>query len=244
MSQKSIGIIGGSGLYELAKNAKELEMDTPYGRVQLYESNISGVDVFFLPRHGKSHHLPPHKINYKANIFALHIKKARCILSTAAVGSLKESFCPGKFGFVGQFIDYTKEREDTFFDTFEKGIQHTDMSDPYDQNINLLLKKIMSELKIPGEGPLTMIVTQGPRFESSAEIKAFQMWGADIVGMTGYPEVALANELGIPFATLAVSTNYAAGISDNPLTHQEVIDQMAKNAEQLLQIIKSFISSF
>ncbi len=244
MNKKSIGIIGGSGLYELAGNAQEHSVETPYGIAYVFKSTFTGVDVFFLPRHGKSHHLPPHKINFRANIFALKSMGSQCILSTAAVGSLKESFYPGKFGFVGQFIDHTKNRDDTYFENFTEKIQHTDMTSPYDENINKLLIKVFSELQTPFEGPLTMIVTQGPRFESSAEIKAFKMWGAEIVGMTGYPEVALANELGIPFATLAISTNYAAGISDQPLTHEEVVNQMEKSSVLLQNNIMKFIASF
>ncbi len=237
----SIGIIGGSGLYQLATDAKEIVVETPFGSVKLYETIVGKKTVFFLPRHGINHHLPPHKINYRANIFALYHQRAQCILSTAAVGSLNPSFEPGMFGYAGQFIDFTKKRADTFFDDFSNGIKHADMTNPYHPALNELLKRILSDYFLPFLGPLTMVVTEGPRFESPAEIKAYQSFGADVVGMTGYPEVALAREMEIPFACLAISTNFAAGVSKEILSHEEVVEQMKHRSNDLLRVITRFI---
>lgn len=240
MAQK-IGIIGGSGLYQMNASSKQIELRNDFGCVTLNHFFIDAKEVFFLPRHGPKHHIPPHKINYQANILSLRDAGVECIVSTSAVGSLKASFKPGMFGYFDQFIDFTKKRQDTYADSFENGICHPDMTQAYHPTLNSHLDAILQHSNIPFMSPLTLVVTEGPRFESPAEIKAYQILGGDAVGMTGYPEVALANELGIPFCGLAVSTNYAAGVSRLPLSHHEVAEQMKRSSNSLIGILEAFV---
>jgi len=232
-----ICIIGGSGLETIGKPLNQKVVDTPYGDVTIETLSVKNKDFIFLSRHGSNHQTPPHKINYRANIWALKKCNVKQILATAAVGSLKLSFKPGMFGLVSQFMDFTKNRESTFFDSFEKGLQHTDMSTPYSQNMNLLLERALLKFSLPYESNLVMVVTEGPRFETSAEIKAFTILGGDIIGMTGYPEVALANELSIPYSCLAICSNFAAGIINKPLSHEEVILTIQQSKENIKSIL-------
>ncbi len=241
---KVLGIIGGSGLYRFAEQGDSQQIETPYGVVPVSKFDYAGKKIIFLPRHGEKHHLPPHKINYRANIYAMKHSQVEGILSTSAVGSMLDEFCPGMFAPIGQFIDCTKNRIDTYYDSFEKGIHHSDMSQAYDEHQNQLIMEACKQNSIPFMQPLTLVVTEGPRFESSAEINAFKCWGGEIVGMTGYPEVALARELKIPFSSIAISTNYAAGISPSPLSHDEVVAQMKLSSKNLIQVIRSFINLF
>jgi 5'-methylthioadenosine phosphorylase len=236
-----IGIIGGSGLYQMNASSSKIEFSNSYGNVFLNHFLINNKEVFFLPRHGPNHHIPPHQINYRANLLSLKEAGVECIISTSAVGSLKASFKPGMFGYFDQFIDFTKKRLDTYADSFENGISHPDMTQPYDPELNSLLTAILNRFSIPHLASLTLVVTEGPRFESPAEIKAYQLLGGDAVGMTGYPEVALAKELDIPFCGLAISTNYAAGVSKSPLSHQEVSEQMQVSLSTLIKVLEAFV---
>jgi 5'-methylthioadenosine phosphorylase len=238
---RRIGIIGGSGLYQLSPTTKPMELTNDYGVVVLNQFLLEGKEVYFLPRHGPNHFIPPHKINYRANLRAFKDINVDCIISTSAVGSIKDTFKPGMFGYFEQFIDFTKKRFDTYADSFEDGICHPDMTNPYDPDLNHQLDDILQQNNIPFEASLTLVVTEGPRFESPAEIRAFKLLGGDAVGMTGYPEVALAKELGIPFCGLAISTNFAAGVSKTPLSHEEVVEQMKISSETLKIILMAFI---
>ena len=242
MAQK-IGIIGGSGLYQMNASSTKMELTNSYGKVVLNRFFSQSKEVFFLPRHGPNHHIPPHKINYQANLLGLKDAGVECIISTSAVGSLKDSFKPGMFGYFDQFIDFTKKRIDTYADSFECGICHPDMTNAYHSELNACLASILNRLNIPHLPSLTLVVTEGPRFESPAEIKAYQILGGDAVGMTGYPEVALAKELNISFCGLAISTNFAAGVSKTPLSHQEVTEQMKVSLSTLIKVLEAFIEA-
>lgn len=227
----SFAIIGGTGLGEAADlliEATKETVETPYGQVEVIQGVNKGRTVFFLDRHRWSHKLAPHKINYRANVWALKELGAAGIFAAAAVGSLKIEIRPGDFTLVDQFIDFTKSRASTFFDGAERELKHVDVTEPYDSQLRRALKQAADEKGVRLHPSGVYVCTEGPRFETPAEIKVFQQFGADVVGMTGVPEVVLANELEIPYATLAVATNYAAGMVGHRLTFEECVQEMQK----------------
>lgn len=247
-----VGIIGGSGFYELfgLENKVEERIDTPFGVVKIDIGELYGKKIAFLSRHGKGHKFPPHKINYRANAFAMFKLGANYVLATNAVGSLRENIPPGSIVIPDQIIDFTKNRVYTFFDGEFKikmkdgrekgGVVHTDVTEPY---CNYLREKIMKaaenlNLKIIPRG--VYVCTEGPRFETPAEIKFFKMIGGDLVGMTGSPEVFLFKELEICYATICVATNYAAGMQAR-VSHEEVLELFDKIKPTIAELIKETI---
>lgn len=238
------GVIGGTGVYDpqILTKIDSLKVDTPFGSVKLEIGNWQGKRIAFLPRHGSGHTIPPHKINYRANLMALKILGVKKIIATAAVGSLNLEMEPGQLVVLDQFIDFTKGRTVTYYEGEENGVLHVDMSTPYCPQLRqVILDSCPSHIKLHPSG--VYVCTEGPRFETPAEIKMFRMWGGDLVGMTGVPEVVLAKELGLCYASIAMVTNYAAGISTTPLTHQEVIDTMAENTNKIQKIIMSTLDN-
>jgi 5'-methylthioadenosine phosphorylase len=236
--QVDFAVIGGTGVYnpKMLSNLKEVSLETSYGTVGIKIGKLDGKDVAFLARHGAKHSVPPHKINYRANIMALKKMGVKKVIATAAVGSLNEEMAPGQLVLIDQFIDFTKGRIQTFYEGEEKGVLHVDMTAPYCSQLRkVILESCFPDIKLHSKG--TYVCTEGPRFETPAEIKMFKMWGGDLVGMTSVPEVVLARELSMCYATIAMVTNYAAGISPNPLTHQEVVETMAQNTQNLQKII-------
>ena len=230
MNKVDFAIIGGTGTFTEGKelnNRESVEISTEYGNVNLDIIEIGGTRVALLKRHGFKHSIPPHKINYRANIMALKMLGVKRILATAAVGLLNREFKPGDLVLVNDFIDFTWGRDMTFFDGTDQEVVHVDMTNPYCLYLGTKLIGAAQETGIPlvSEGA-TYVCTQGPRFETPAEILMYRNLGADLVGMTSVPEVVLAREAEICYATVAIVTNYAAGISDNPLSHQEVLERM------------------
>lgn len=241
-----LAFIGGTGVYDpgVLTNLESHIMDTPYGQASYESGKYGNKEVIFLARHGVHHTIPPHKINYRANIYALKALDVSAVVSTTAVGSLNPNFKPGELVLIDQFIDMTKSREHTFFDGDRYGVAHLDMTHPY---CDTLRKAILSTCKkenilIHNSG--TYICTEGPRFETPAEIKAFKMWGADVVGMTNIPECPLAREAEICYATISMVTNFAAGISLQPLTHKEVTECMEQNLSSFKRIITSLLKEY
>lgn len=230
-----LAIIGGTGVYDprILSGVHELQVNTPYGEVNVKVGDYRGRDVAFLARHGARHSVPPHLINYRANIWALKSLGVERIIGTAAVGSMNLEMKPGDFVFADQFIDFTKSRIATFFEGGEGGVVHTDFTEPYCPVIREILADAARELGIPSHSGGTYVCTDGPRFETPAEIRAFQRLGGDLVGMTNVPEVVLAREANICYGLVCMVTNYAAGISPDPLTHEEVVGVMAANSEKL-----------
>ncbi|MBI3985647.1 MAG: S-methyl-5'-thioadenosine phosphorylase, partial [Lentisphaerae bacterium] len=204
-----VGIIGGSGLDnpDILKNATSKEIDTPYGRPSsaLTCGEIGGVRVVILARHGKDHGITPTQVNYRANISALKQEGCTHILAATAVGSLREEIEPGHLVFPSQFIDFTRLRVLTFFDD---KVVHTPMSDPFNKPLTDLLCKACDELGYAYNKGVTVITIEGPRFSTRAESHMFRAWGADIINMSTCPEVILANEAGIPYQAIAMSTDY------------------------------------
>ncbi|WP_456471755.1 MTAP family purine nucleoside phosphorylase [Methanocaldococcus sp.] len=229
-----IAIIGGTGLANILNEGKEKIIYTKYGKAKIFESD----ETILLLRHGLKHSIPPHKINYKANIYALKTLGVNKILAINSVGSLKKEIKPGTFFIPNDFMEFTKKRDDTFYND---RVVHVDLTEPYCPSMRKVLKNILdSEGLEYNEG--TYICTEGPRFETKAEIRFYSKIG-DVVGMTGYPEVVLARELGICYSSLCSVTNYACGISKNILTVEEVFETVRKMEKHILNIIKELINS-
>lgn len=224
-----IAIIGGTGFYRVEGSSlkEKVDVETRYGKVtvSIYE-NEKGEEFAFIPRHGDGHVCAPHKVNYRANIMALKEVGVERVIGVVSVGSLKEHIRPGDFVLLDQFLDFTKVRPLTFFED-EGCVVHTDVTEPYCPEIRGCIKSgRLNGVHLHERG--TYVCTEGPRFETAAEIRMFAMLGGDVVGMTNVPECVLARELGICYAAIAVVTNYAAGISKMPISHQEVMDEMKK----------------
>ena len=231
-----IGIIGGTGVYDIIKKADsetKKDIETEYGTVEVFMLKIADKEVVFLPRHSKEHSYPPHKINYKANIMALKKMGVNQIIATNSVGSINLDMKPGDFVIPDDFIDFTVLRDRTFYDN---EVMHIDMSEPY---CNRLRNLIISKGNVVKSG--TYVCTEGPRFESPAEINMYKIIGGDIVGMTGLPELVLAKELGMCYSSICIVSNYGAGISNNKLSMKEVLDIMSKKNDELLDLIYNTI---
>jgi len=242
-----IGIIGGSGLEnpEILQSSEEKHFETPYGAPSssLLCGSVEGTEIVILSRHGRQHTIPPSKVNNRANIFAL--KEAGCthIITTTACGSLREEIGRGDLVVPDQFIDFTRHRDITFFDEFKPGsMNHTPMADPFDTNLrNLIISSAMAlGIKIHNRG--TLVTIEGPRFSTRAESKMFRLWGADIINMSVAPEVILANEIGIPYVAIAMSTDYDCWKDDEtPVSWEAVIAVFNKNVDSVLRLITEVI---
>ena len=235
MRLSKYAIIVGTGMDKLFEIQKKQDLKTPYGCASIYCVKDQK-NVFFLPRHEINYSVPPHKINYRANIFALDTMGVKHVIATNAVGSLRKMLSPGSFVLPDQVLDFTKNRVSTFFEGGNDNVVFTDVSQPYSEKVRLNILEAGRRLKIKVYSKGTYICTEGPRYETSAEIRAFKILGADIVGMTGVPEVFLAKELGIEYAAIAIITNYAAGIVDH-ISHNLVLDIMYKSQEKAKTLI-------
>lgn len=238
-----IAIIGGTGVYDpsMLTNLSEQTVTTPYGDVTFKTGDYNGKTVAFIPRHGSKHSIPPHLINYRANIWAMKKIGVEHIVATTAVGSLNRDMKPGDFVIVDQFLDFTKSRVTSFYEGGWRGVAHLDVTEPYCPYLRNIVKEASEELGISVHETGTYVCTEGPRFESPAEIKMFEKLGGDLVGMTNIPEATLAREAEMCYSTVSMVTNFAAGISPNPLTHGEVVETMAQNAENIKRLIMKTI---
>jgi 5'-methylthioadenosine phosphorylase len=234
-----IGIIGGTGVYDpsILENVRQVETITPYGTVCYQVGDFAGKGIAFIPRHGSKHSIAPHLINYRANIWAMKKIGIRNILATAAVGSLHLPMKLGDFVLVDQFIDFTKNRVNTFHEGGKRGVVHVDLTNPYCPSLRNKLLTVAQNIGIPIHSQGTYICTEGPRFETPAEIAMFAKLGGHLVGMTNIPEVVLAREAEMCYSTIAMVTNFAAGISLNSLTYGEVIKIMNQNTENLKSLL-------
>lgn len=239
-----IGIIGGSGLDDpkLLDDYLEKEVETPYGKPssKITCGKIQGVEVCIIARHGKKHDIPPTNVNFRANIQALKQERCTHILATTAVGSLREEIKPGDLVFPNQFIDFTKQRKMTFHDKDE--VVHTPMAEPYNKELIQLLSQTATELNFQNHINKTIITIEGPRFSTKAESHMFRQWEADIINMSTCPEIILANELEIPYATIAMSTDYDCWKEDEePVTFEMVMKTMKENAEKVKKLLLEII---
>lgn len=244
---KKIAIIGGSGLDDpdMLQSVHEEELETPYGKPSspLTFGQIEGCDVVLLSRHGKRHQYSPTQVNNRANIYALQKAGATHILATTACGSLREEIDRGHFVVPDQFIDFTRHRNLSFHDNFNTGTVHVPMADPFDENLRQMLCKTAQELNITCHNQGTVITIEGPRFSTRAESKMFRLWGADIINMSVAPEAILANEARIPYAVVAMATDYDCWKTDEaPVSWEDILRVFGQNAENVTKLLKTVIT--
>ncbi|MCS7114849.1 MAG: S-methyl-5'-thioadenosine phosphorylase [Nitrososphaerota archaeon] len=235
MKKVKIAIIGGTGFEKLFTSAQQIRLGTPYGiPPPLILGKIESKEVIFLPRHGPEHSVPPHKVNYRANLYALHKMGVERIMAINAVGAINPRFKPGDIVVPHDLVDFTKSRPTTFYD--EAPVTHIDFSQPYCPEIRKFLIEKAEESGLTHWDSAVLVCTEGPRFESPAEIEMFRRLGFDVVGMTGAPEAALARELEMCYATLCFVSNMAAGMQDR-LTSSEVFEISKRVAPKVEQIL-------
>lgn len=238
-----IGIIGGSGLDnpDILEDSLDIDVNTKYGKPTsiLKSGKIKGVEVILIARHGREHTVPPTQVNFRANIQALKDQGCTHIIATTAVGSLREEIDRGHLVILDQFIDFTRHRAISFHEEFEphKPV-HCPMADPFDNSLRNILIKTCKEQKIFCHEKGTVITIEGPRFSTKAESKMFRQWGADVINMSIAPEAALANEAGIPYAAVAMSTDYDSWKEDEePVTWEGVLEIFKANVEKVTDLL-------
>jgi 5'-methylthioadenosine phosphorylase len=241
-----IGIIGGSGLdkLDIFKDKTEIKVSTPYGDPSdvLICGMIGDVEVIILPRHGKEHQIPPTQVNYRANIQALKDQGCTHVLATTACGSLKEEIGRGHLVILDQFIDFTRHRQVTFHEKFEKGPVHTPMAEPFDKELRDNLINSCRELHLTYHPKGTVVTIEGPRFSTKAESHMFIKWGADVINMSIAPEAVLANEAGLKYAAIAMSTDYDCWKEDEkPVTWDMIVSVMEKNTKNVTKLLLNVI---
>lgn len=237
-----IGIIGGTGIYDpsMFKEERNVKVYTPFGEPSdLVSISLHGRrKIAFLPRHGKNHTIPPHNVNYRANIWALKEIGVKRIIAASAVGSLREEYKPGDFVIPHQFIDRTKKRADTFYQGGR--VCHISMADPFCPELREVLIKAGKTIGVTVHREGTYVCIEGPRFSTRSESKLFRGWGADIIGMTLYPECVLARETELCYASVAMITDYDVW-AEKPVSTGEVIKTMKKNIENFKKLVSHAI---
>jgi 5'-methylthioadenosine phosphorylase len=229
-AKADIGVFGGSGFYSLLENVREVKVDTPYGPPSdaVMLATVGGRNVAFLPRHGRHHTIPPHKINYRANVWAMRALGVKAIISPCAAGSLQREVPPGMFVVCDQFVDRTRGRIDTFYDG--PIVTHVSAANTYDPTLRALACDVIREHGIPCKDGGTVVVIQGPRFSSKAESIWFHQAGWEVINMTQYPEAYLCRELGMAVVNISLITDYDAGVH---------ADTEAVDARSVLEVFKS-----
>ena len=238
----AIGIIGGTGIYdqESFENLKEIKVYTPFGET----SDVISVGLYkkfkvaFIPRHGRNHTIPPHKVNYRANIWALKQLRIKRIIATTAVGSLRKDYGPGTFVIPDQFIDRTKKRIDTFYEGGQ--VCHISAADPFCNQLRCFFITEAKELGLDIKKNGTYVCIEGPRFSTRAESRLFQTWKADVVGMTLYPECILAREAELCYVSISIVTDYDVW-AENPVSTKEVIEKAKESNEKIKKLILKVI---
>jgi 5'-methylthioadenosine phosphorylase len=242
-----IGVIGGSGLYRFLDDAGSVTLDTPYGEPSdaITVADLEGRRVAFLPRHGVHHTVPPHRINYRANLWALHTLGVTRVLGPCAVGSLKAEHGPGSIVVCDQLVDRTRGRADTYFDGPE--VAHLSAADPYCEELRPLAVQAARDAGMAARDGGTMVVVNGPRFSTRAESRWFASAGWAVVGMTQYPEVVLARELGMCYVNLSLVTDYDSGLEHDasvaPVTQEEVFAVFNQNMPRLRDALRRLIAA-
>lgn len=245
---KKIGIIGGSGLekLDLFRERKEMDVSTKFGKPSssIFSGVIDDKEIYIISRHGRRHTIPPTQVNNRANIHSLMQMGCTHIFATTACGSLREEIRRGDVVIPDQFIDFTRHRVISFTEVFEEDKPlHTPMADPFDASLRELLCDCASSLKLNYHAKGTVITIEGPRFSTRAESNMFRLWGADVINMSIAPECALANEAGIPYAAIALSTDYDCWKTDEePVTWEEVLRVFGKNVENVTKLLLQVIS--
>ncbi|GAA3372481.1 S-methyl-5'-thioadenosine phosphorylase [Streptomyces sannanensis] len=246
MANAEIGVIGGSGFYSFLENVSETRVDTPYGSPSdsLFIGEIAGRQVAFLPRHGRDHGIPPHRINYRANLWALRSLGVRQVLGPCAVGGLRPEYGPGTLLVPDQFVDRTKARTQTFYDGEPRldgevpNVVHVSVADPYcPKGRAAALAAARGRGWEPVDGG-TLVVVEGPRFSTRAESRWHAAMGWSVVGMTGHPEAVLARELGLCYTSMTLVTDLDAGAETGEgVSHEEVLKVFSANVERLRTVL-------
>jgi 5'-methylthioadenosine phosphorylase len=239
-----IGVFGGSGFYELLDDAVEHEIDTPYGppAAPVVIGSIAGHDVAFMARHGRRHEHIAHRVPFRANVWAMHAVGVRTVIAPCSAGSLQPGIRPGQFVVVDQLVDRTWGRADTFHEPGQP-IRHQAFAEPYDASVRARLLAAAGRVGADAIDGGTMVVINGPRFSTAAESRWFREMGWHVVNMTGYPEAALAAELDMKYASVALVTDYDAGVDGHePVTMEAVMAVMRDNVARVRELIADAIS--
>jgi len=239
-----VGVFGGSGFYAFLDDATEVrvstEWGTPSGPVML--ATLAGLRVAFIPRHGRAHEHPAHRVDYRANVAAMRALGVRALIAPFAAGSLQPNLCPGDFVVVDQLVDRTQGRIDTYHDHFADGPQHVSLADPYDADLRRVLLEATHAEGVGTHDGGTVVVINGPRFSTRAESRWFSQMGWDLVNMTQYPEAALAREAGLAYAGLALVTDYDAGLegdaSVEAVSQERVFEMFEANLDRLRAVLE------
>ena len=240
---KKVAIIGGSGFEDpdILKDPQPVILNTPFGEPssEFLQGTINGVEVVLVSRHGRNHTITPTQVNNRANIYGIKELECTHVLATTACGSLREEIHPGDLIFPDQLIDFTRHRATTFYGEFSPGeLEHTQMADPFHEPMRMALSEVAGELGYPHHLSGTVITIEGPRFSTRAESRMFRTWGADIINMSTAPEAILANEAGLPYAAIAMSTDYDCWKEDEKdVTWEAVIEIFKRNVDNVIQVI-------
>ncbi len=238
-----IGVFGGSGFYQLLDHVQEVKIDTPYGPPSdaVMLATVSGREIAFLPRHGRNHTIPPHKVNYRANVWALKQLGCQAIISPCAAGSLQKHVRPGDFVVADQFVDRTNGRADTFYDG--PIVTHLSPAHTYDETLRQLAIDVIRSHGIPVHETGTIVVVQGPRFSTIAESQWFTRMGWEVINMTQYPEAYLCREMGMAVVNISLITDYDCGIEagEAPVTAESVLEVFKKNSERIRKVVLDLV---
>lgn len=238
-----IGVFGGSGFYSLLEKVEEVKVDTPYGAPSdaIFLAEVAGRSVAFLPRHGRHHTIPPHKVNYRANVWAMRSLGVQAVVSPCAAGSLQADVPPGTFVVCDQFVDRTTGRADTFYDG--PIVTHVSAAETYSPQLRQLAIETIKELGIPCRETGTVVVIQGPRFSSKSESKWFHDAGWEVINMTQYPEAYLCKELGMGVVNISLITDYDSGVHANTsaVDAKSVLEVFKENSENIRKVVLKLI---
>lgn len=241
-----IGVFGGSGFYSLLDEVREVKVDTPYGAPSdsYFLATVAGRRVAFLPRHGRRHTLPPHKVNYRANVWGMKALGVKAIISPCAAGSLQPHVRPGDFVTCDQFVDRTNGRADTFFDG--PIVSHVSSAEIYDPTLRRIAQEVIEEHGIPLHRTGTVVVIQGPRFSTKAESKWFSSAGWEVINMTQFPEAYLCRELGMAVVNISLITDYDAGVIEGTeaVSAHSVIEVFEQNSARIRKVVLEMIGRF
>lgn len=243
MNKAEIGVFGGSGFYSLLSDVREVKVDTPYGAPSdsFFLATVNGRRVAFLPRHGRHHTIPPHKINYRANVWGMRALGCQAIISPCAAGSLQAHVAPGSFVVCDQFVDRTNGRADTFFDG--PIVTHVSPAETYDPVLRRLAVETIRAHGIECHDGGTVVVIQGPRFSTKSESKWFHDAGWEVINMTQYPEAYLCRELGMAVVNISLITDYDSGVhaGTEAVNAHDVLEVFQKNAERIKGVVLDLI---
>jgi 5'-methylthioadenosine phosphorylase len=238
-----IGVFGGSGFYSLLDDVREIKVDTPYGPPSdsFFLATVAGRGVAFLPRHGRRHTIPPHRINYRANAWAMRSLGVKAVISPCAAGSLQLHVKPGDFVVCDQFVDRTRSRPQTFYDG--PVVTHLSSAETYDPTLRALAIRTIRDHGIEVHESGTMVVIEGPRFSTRAESRWFSDAGWEVIGMTGYPEAWLCRELGMAVVNIALITDYDAGVHEGTeaVDASRVLEVFSQNAQRIQAVVLDLI---